>query len=267
MPQPHRPARPARPPRPQRARRGGAPDRRRGDDRPRWGVRLAAGLAVAVLGSGGDRARGDDRPGRRDRAGWTRSGHEEPAQAGARARTSCWSAPTDGTRSPPRTSAPTASAARPATAPTPSCWCTSPPTGSGPAWSACPATPTSSCPTHRDESSGESSTGRTRVKLNAAYAEGGPQLTVRTVESMTRREDRPLPGGRLHQLHEDGRRDGRRRDLHRQAAARTSTPASTCCRAATGSAADRPCSTCAPGMWTAPPTSAGCSASSGSWRP
>ncbi len=53
MPQPHRPTRPARPPEPQRARRGGGggPARRR-QGRPRWGVRLAAGLSVAVLGSG-----------------------------------------------------------------------------------------------------------------------------------------------------------------------------------------------------------------------
>lgn len=45
MPQPHRPTRPARPT--QRARR----EPRRAD-KPRWGVRLAAGLSVAVLGSG-----------------------------------------------------------------------------------------------------------------------------------------------------------------------------------------------------------------------
>ncbi|MER5869887.1 LCP family protein [Streptomyces sp. NPDC002044] len=53
VPQPHRPTRPARPPEPQRARRGpgGGPARHRGD-RPRWGVRLAAGLSVVVLGSG-----------------------------------------------------------------------------------------------------------------------------------------------------------------------------------------------------------------------
>lgn len=53
MPQPHRPTRPARPPEPRRARRGagGGPARHRGD-RPRWGVRLAAGLSVVVLGSG-----------------------------------------------------------------------------------------------------------------------------------------------------------------------------------------------------------------------
>ncbi|MET9887838.1 LCP family protein [Streptomyces sp. NPDC006430] len=40
-------------------------------------------------------------------------------------------------------------------------------------------------PEHRDESSGEQH-GPHPVKLNAAYAEGGPQLTVRTVENMTK---------------------------------------------------------------------------------
>lgn len=40
-------------------------------------------------------------------------------------------------------------------------------------------------PAHRDESSGKQH-GPHAVKLNAAYAEGGPQLTVRTVENMTR---------------------------------------------------------------------------------
>ncbi|MFD7629342.1 LCP family protein [Streptomyces sp. NPDC059851] len=40
-------------------------------------------------------------------------------------------------------------------------------------------------PAHRDESSGKQH-GPHPVKLNAAYAEGGPQLTVRTVEHMTR---------------------------------------------------------------------------------
>ncbi|MGP3686457.1 LCP family protein [Streptomyces sp. IBSNAI002] len=54
MPQPHRPTRPARPPQPQRARRGGAGGgpARPGGDRPRWGVRIAAGLSVVVLGCG-----------------------------------------------------------------------------------------------------------------------------------------------------------------------------------------------------------------------
>ncbi|WP_456293837.1 LCP family protein [Streptomyces goshikiensis] len=51
VPQPHRPTRPARPPQPQRARRGGGRDRRR-SDRPRWGVRIAAGLSLVVLVSG-----------------------------------------------------------------------------------------------------------------------------------------------------------------------------------------------------------------------
>jgi LCP family protein required for cell wall assembly len=40
-------------------------------------------------------------------------------------------------------------------------------------------------PAHTDRTTGERHRGHP-VKLNAAYAEGGPQLTVRTVESMTR---------------------------------------------------------------------------------
>ncbi|WP_443742979.1 LCP family protein [Streptomyces solaniscabiei] len=40
-------------------------------------------------------------------------------------------------------------------------------------------------PDHTDRTTGERHRGHP-VKLNAAYAEGGPQLTVRTVESMTR---------------------------------------------------------------------------------
>ncbi|MEW2414083.1 LCP family protein [Streptomyces sp. NPDC046866] len=40
-------------------------------------------------------------------------------------------------------------------------------------------------PAHRDQSTGKEH-GPHPVKLNAAYAEGGPQLTVRTVENMTR---------------------------------------------------------------------------------
>ncbi|WP_282703068.1 LCP family protein [Streptomyces sp. CC219B] len=40
-------------------------------------------------------------------------------------------------------------------------------------------------PAHLDETSGERHRGHP-VKLNAAYAEGGPQLTVRTVEAMTK---------------------------------------------------------------------------------
>ncbi|MFF5184149.1 LCP family protein [Streptomyces sp. NPDC000345] len=40
-------------------------------------------------------------------------------------------------------------------------------------------------PPHTDQNSGDEHRGHP-IKLNAAYAEGGPQLTVRTVESMTR---------------------------------------------------------------------------------
>uniref|UniRef100_UPI00403FD901 LCP family protein n=1 Tax=Streptomyces sp. SCSIO 75703 TaxID=3112165 RepID=UPI00403FD901 len=40
-------------------------------------------------------------------------------------------------------------------------------------------------PPHTDETTGERHSGHP-IKLNAAYAEGGPQLTIRTVEHMTR---------------------------------------------------------------------------------
>ncbi|MFG3101523.1 LCP family protein [Streptomyces sp. NPDC048182] len=40
-------------------------------------------------------------------------------------------------------------------------------------------------PAHTDQTTGEQHHGHP-IKLNAAYAEGGPQLTIRTVESMTR---------------------------------------------------------------------------------
>ncbi|MEU4927108.1 LCP family protein [Streptomyces yokosukanensis] len=39
-------------------------------------------------------------------------------------------------------------------------------------------------PPHTDDASGQQHTGHP-IKLNAAYAEGGPQLTIRTVENMT----------------------------------------------------------------------------------
>lgn len=54
MPQPHRPTRRApgsQPPRPRSA-RGGGPRPGHRDDRPRWGVRIAAVLSLVVLGSG-----------------------------------------------------------------------------------------------------------------------------------------------------------------------------------------------------------------------
>ncbi|WP_435843014.1 LCP family protein [Streptomyces lavendulae] len=54
MPQPHRPTRraPGSQPPPPRSARGGGPRPGRRDDRPRWGVRIAAVLSLVVLGSG-----------------------------------------------------------------------------------------------------------------------------------------------------------------------------------------------------------------------
>ncbi|WP_455569183.1 LCP family protein [Streptomyces lavendulae] len=54
MPQPHRPTRraPGSQPPPPRSARGGGPRPGRRDDRPRWGVRIAAVFSLVVLGSG-----------------------------------------------------------------------------------------------------------------------------------------------------------------------------------------------------------------------
>ncbi len=78
---------------------------------------------------------------------------------------------------------------------------------------------------------------------------------------------RPLPGGRLHQLHAQRGRGRRGRDLHRTAAARQLYGPGSAGRQVASSTAARRSSTCAHGISTAPPTSAGCSASSVSWPP
>ncbi|MEU2396338.1 LCP family protein [Streptomyces sp. NPDC007369] len=202
MPQPPRPPRPARPahlppqphprprprPRPQRTRRGRAPDRRRTDrprgDRPRWGVRLAGGLAAVVLGSGAvghavmtgldigiervdpfkdmkNRPQaghglnfllvgtdGRDRISREDRREYRLGG----------APCHCTDTVMLVHLSADRKRASVVSLPRDSYA---------------------------ELPAHRDASSGKQH-GPHPAKLNAAYAEGGPQLTVRTVEHMTR---------------------------------------------------------------------------------
>ncbi|MCC0097870.1 LCP family protein [Streptomyces flavotricini] len=184
VPQPHRPTRPARPPRPQRARRGGAPDRRRGKDRPRWGVRLAAGLSVVVLGSGAighavmtgldtgiERVDPFKDMKNRPQAGHGLNfllvgtdGRDKITPADKReyrlggAPCHCTDTVMLVHLSADRERASVVSLPRDSYA---------------------------ELPEHRDESSGKQH-GPHPVKLNAAYAEGGPQLTVRTVESMTR---------------------------------------------------------------------------------
>lgn len=184
MPQPHRPTRPARPPRPQRARRGGgAPARRRGDG-PRWGVRLAAGLAVAVLGSGAighammtGLDSGIDRVDPfKDMKNRPKAGHGLNFLV-------------VGTDGRDRITPQDKREYRLGGAP---CHCTdtvmlvhlSADRGRASVVSL-PRDSYAELPAHRDESSGKQH-GPHPVKLNAAYAEGGPQLTVRTVESMTR---------------------------------------------------------------------------------
>ncbi|MBT2447527.1 LCP family protein [Streptomyces sp. ISL-43] len=187
MPQPHRPTRPARPARParpsQRAPRAGGPVRRRAD-RPRWGVRLAAGLAVVVLGSGAlghavmtgldtGIQRVDpfkdmkNRPqaghgvnfllvGTDGRDKITAEEKREYRLGGAPCR--CTDTVMLVHLSADRTRASVVSLPRDSYV---------------------------ELPAHLDEAGGKQH-GAHPVKLNAAYAEGGPNLTVRTVENMTR---------------------------------------------------------------------------------
>ncbi|MFF3861600.1 LCP family protein [Streptomyces sp. NPDC002209] len=183
MPQPHRPTRPARPPQPQRARRGGGPARRRAD-RPRWGVRLAAGLAVAVLGSGAighavmtGLDTGIDRVDPfKDMKNRPQAGHG----------LNFLLVGTDGRdRITPQDKREYRLGGAP-------CHCTDTvmlvhlsANRERASVVSLPRDSYAELPAHRDESSGKQH-GPHAVKLNAAYAEGGPQLTVRTVENMTR---------------------------------------------------------------------------------
>ncbi|MFE6845776.1 LCP family protein [Streptomyces sp. NPDC057686] len=183
MPQPHRPTRPARPPQPQRARRGGGPARHRAD-RPRWGVRLAAGLAVAVLGSGAighavmtGVDTGIDRVDPfKDMKNRPQAGHG----------LNFLLVGTDGRdRITPQDKREYRLGGAP-------CHCTDTvmlvhlsANRERASVVSLPRDSYAELPAHRDESSGKQH-GPHAVKLNAAYAEGGPQLTVRTVENMTR---------------------------------------------------------------------------------
>ncbi|MCX4629538.1 LCP family protein [Streptomyces sp. NBC_01443] len=183
MPQPHRPTRPARPPQPQRARRGGGPARHR-TDRPRWGVRLAAGLAVAVLGSGAIGhavMTGVDTGIERvdpfkDMKNRPQAGHG----------LNFLLVGTDGRdKITPQDKREYRLGGAP-------CHCTDTvmlvhlsANRQRASVVSLPRDSYAELPAHRDESSGKQH-GPHAVKLNAAYAEGGPQLTVRTVENMTR---------------------------------------------------------------------------------
>lgn len=177
MPQPHRPTRPARPT--QRA-----PREPRRTDKPRWGVRLAAGLSVVVLGSGAlghAVMTGLDTGIQRvdpfkDMKNRPQAGHgvnfllvgtdgREKITADEKREYRLGGAPCHCTDtvmlvhlSADRTRASVISLPRDSYV---------------------------ELPAHRDESSGKEH-GAHPVKLNAAYAEGGPNLTVRTVENMTR---------------------------------------------------------------------------------
>ncbi len=120
-------------------------------------------------------------------------------------------------------------------------------------------------PAHRDRTTGQEHAAHPPVKLNAAYAEGGPPgLTVSTVENMT--------GVKIdHYLEVDFTSFMTTVDTLGGVKICTARPlkdsytgldlaAGTMC-----STAARPSSTCAPGTSTGPPTWAGCSASRSSW--
>uniref|UniRef100_A0AAU2JRV9 LCP family protein n=1 Tax=Streptomyces sp. NBC_00049 TaxID=2903617 RepID=A0AAU2JRV9_9ACTN len=185
MPQPHRPTRPARPPEPQRARRGGGggPARRRGE-RPRWGVRLAAGLSVVVLGSGAvghavmtGLDTGIERVDPfKDMKNRPQAGHGLNVLLVG----------TDGRE---KISPEEKREYRLGGAP---CHCTDTimlvhlsADRERASVISLPRDSYAEVPAHRDLVSGKAHKAHP-VKLNAAYAEGGPNLTVRTVENMTR---------------------------------------------------------------------------------
>ncbi|MFZ3470755.1 LCP family protein [Streptomyces sp. 4.24] len=187
MPQPHRPTRPALPGRParpsQRVPRPGGPVRRRAD-KPRWGVRIAAGLSVVVLGSGAlghavmtGLDTGIERVDPfKDMKNRPQAGHgvnfllvgtdgRDKITAEEKREYKLGGAPCHCTDtvmlvhlSADRTRASVVSLPRDSYV---------------------------ELPAHRDEA-GRKQHGAHPVKLNAAYAEGGPNLTVRTVENMTR---------------------------------------------------------------------------------
>ncbi|MFD0271661.1 LCP family protein [Streptomyces sp. NPDC127106] len=205
MPQPPRPPRPARPahltphprphprpqPPPQRTRRGRATDRRRTDrpdrprgDRPRWGVRLAGGLAAVVLGSGAvghavmtGLDTGIERVDPfKDMKNRPQAGHG----------LNFLLVGTDGRD---RISREDRREYRLGGAP---CHCTDTvmlvhlsADRERASVVSLPRDSYAELPAHRDGATGKEH-GPHPAKLNAAYAEGGPQLTVRTVEHMTR---------------------------------------------------------------------------------
>ncbi|WP_443067759.1 LCP family protein [Streptomyces sp. NBC_01351] len=176
MPQPHRSPRPAGPRPAQRARRRG--------DRPRWGVRISAGLAVVVLGSGAighavmtGLDTGIERVDPfKDMKNRPQAGHG----------LNFLLVGTDGRE---KISPEEKREYRLGGAP---CHCTDTimlvhlsADRERASVISLPRDSYAEVPAHRDLISGKNHKAHP-VKLNAAYAEGGPQLTVRTVENMTR---------------------------------------------------------------------------------
>ncbi|MBT2404557.1 MULTISPECIES: LCP family protein [unclassified Streptomyces] len=183
MPQPHRPTRPARPPQPQRARRSGGPARRR-VDKPRWGVRIAAGVSVVVLGSGaiGHAVMTGLDTGIERVDPFKDMKNRPPAGHGV----NFLLVGTDGRE---KISPDEKREYRLGGAP---CHCTDTimlvhisADKERASVVSLPRDSYAEVPAHRDLVTGKAHKAHP-VKLNAAYAEGGPGLTVRTVESMTR---------------------------------------------------------------------------------
>lgn len=183
MPQPHRPTPTARPSQPQRARGGGRRGRRR-DGRPRWGVRIAAGVSLLVLGSGAvghavmtGLDTGIERVDPfKDMKNRPQAGHG----------VNFLLVGTDGRD---RITSEERRAYRLGGAP---CHCTDTimlvhlsADRERASVVSLPRDSYAELPAHRDPVTGKPHRPHP-VKLNAAYAEGGPNLTVRTVENMTR---------------------------------------------------------------------------------
>ncbi|MCX5075085.1 LCP family protein [Streptomyces sp. NPDC054949] len=185
MPQPHRPTRPARPQQSQRtSRRGGGGPARRRRDKPRWGVRLAAGVSIVVLGSGAvghavmtGLDTGIERVDPfKDMKNRPQAGHG----------VNFLLVGTDGRE---KITPEEKREYRLGGAP---CHCTDTimlvhlsADRERASVISLPRDSYAEVPAHRDLTTGKDHKAH-GVKLNAAYAEGGPNLTVRTVENMTR---------------------------------------------------------------------------------
>ncbi|GHB83314.1 LytR family transcriptional regulator [Streptomyces cirratus] len=184
MPQPHRPTRPARPRPPRRAPHGGGGQARRPGDTPRWGVRIAGSLAVVVLSCGAvghavmtGLDTGIDRVDPfKDMKNRPQAGHGMNFLL-------------VGTDGRDKITPEEKREYRLGGAP---CHCTDTimlvhlsADRDRASVISLPRDSYAEVPAHQDQNTGRPH-GPHPIKLNAAYSEGGPNLTVRTVENMTR---------------------------------------------------------------------------------